>query len=202
MNSMTTPREWGKARVGLVPFSTCAWFSVSSSPISVRSFGNASTIARLTGSTSMLLALAACGGGGGSTDAPFVPTSGQVVKGPLSGALVWADLNSDGLQSAGEPFDLTDEFGNYSLSGVGSASIIASTGPTTVDRSAGLVLDGVTLKAPAGSSVVSPLTTIVEETGLSASAIASALGVPNVDILSATDTDQTPKKVVKRTESG
>ena len=39
---------------------------------------------------------------------------------------------------------------------------------TTIDTSSGEVLDDVVLKAPAGSTVVTPTTTIMEEAGISA----------------------------------
>ena len=141
----------------------------------------------LTRGTSILtttLALTACGNGTSEHDPITAHTSGQVVKGPLENAFVFADISGDGIYNNGEPFDISDADGNYSLFFSGSASIISTTGPTTIDHSTGLILDGVTLKAPAGSRLVTPLTTIIEETGLPASSIALVLGLPNIDILS------------------
>ena len=55
---------------------------------------------------------------------------------------------------------------------------------SAVDTSSGSALTGVTLKAPAGASVVTPTTTLVSELGGSASAVADALGLSGVDLLS------------------
>ena len=54
---------------------------------------------------------------------------------------------------------------------------------SAVDTSSGSALTGVTLKAPAGASVVTPTTTLVTELGGNASAVADALGLSGVDLL-------------------
>lgn len=43
------------------------------------------------------------------------PQIGTVIKGPLSGAFVFADQNSNGQFDDGEPNTVTDEYGDYSL---------------------------------------------------------------------------------------
>ena len=115
-----------------------------------------------------LLVLAACGGGrdtsSGEAGSSPVTTSyqGAVIKGPLEDALVFLDYDGDGALSAGEPSVRTADDGSFSISGtVSGLGFIAQTDENTVDTSSGEVLDNVVLKAPSGSSVVSPTTTIV-----------------------------------------
>ena len=49
----------------------------------------------------------------------------------------------------------------------------------TVDTSSGQILADVTLKSPVGSSVVSPLTTLLVETDLSKEKLVEVLGLPS-----------------------
>ena len=51
-----------------------------------------------------LLFLKACGGGGDNQQV----FSGFVIKGPLSNANVFADIDGDGIQGANEPSAITD----------------------------------------------------------------------------------------------
>ena len=101
----------------------------------------------------------------------------------MSNSLVFLDYNQDGKLSFGEPTARTDINGNFNLTGnKGSADIVAIADSFTTDQSTGEKLSGVTLKAPNGSKVVSPMTTLVQETGLPKSEVSSALGLPsNID---------------------
>jgi hypothetical protein len=134
------------------------------------------------------LSLAACvggGGGGGVGGEQPVPINGAALKGPLFNAFAFADYDGNGAWDEGiEPGGFTDIDGNYSfLVTVQGAQIVVLTNATTTDASTGQFVPGLILKAPAGSSVVSPLTTLVVETGLSTSQIASAMGLDGVDLL-------------------
>ena len=136
-----------------------------------------------------MLVLSACAGGsgsgsGGNNANPMAPAVGNVVKGPLSNALVGLDYNGDGVVDS--PTVRTGADGSYSLTPTSSSySIIAVTDESTVDASSGTVLAGVTLKAPVGATVVSPSTTLLQETGLTAEQVAEVLGLPaGVDPLS------------------
>ena len=104
--------------------------------------------------------------------------SGAVVKGPLSGALVYADSDGDGIGD-GSPIT-TGPDGSYTISAANAnATIIAMSGPNTVDTSSGEPLTGITLKAPAGSTVVTPATTILEaQPEIEPAQLAIALGIP------------------------
>lgn len=130
------------------------------------------------------LTLAACGGGGGggvTTSSSSATTyAGTVVKGPLDNAFVFVDYDEDGVWDSGtEPSAYTDSSGAYSISSTDAdAPIVVTTDSTTTDTSSGTVLAGVTLSAPSGATVVSPITTLAQEGGISASQVATVLGLP------------------------
>ena len=137
-----------------------------------------------------LLTLAACGGGSGTgigvgSGSSGLTVNGNVQKGPLHGAFVFLDYNGDELYDDGsgsnieEPSVLSDLAGNFSLIATeDSFSIIAITDKGTVDTSSGVFLDGVKLKAPSGSSMLTPTTTLMEEGNLTASEVVAVLGLP------------------------
>ncbi len=145
--------------------------------------------------TPLGLILASCGGSGSSSGSSGVSVSqdppsssnssssstvtGNVVKGPLENALVFLDYDSDGIQDSGEPSVYTDSDGAYSLSASSQTySLVAITDDNTIDSSTGTVLTGVTLKAPSGSTVVTPTTTLIQEGDLTTDAVAEVLGLP------------------------
>lgn len=85
--------------------------------------------------------------------------TGKVMDGYINGAFVFADLNGDELLNSGESSAITDALGNYTLPGVaGFGQLIVSGG---TDISTGKLLEG-NMTAPAGSTVVNPLTTLVD----------------------------------------
>ena len=104
--------------------------------------------------------------------------TGSVVKGPLQNATVFLDYDNDGSLSSDEPFVLTGPDGSFSINGIAGSSFTAVTDETTIDTSSGEVLSNVILKAPSGSSVVSPVTTIMQEAGLSSNEVGAILGLP------------------------
>ena len=129
-----------------------------------------------------LLTLSACGGssttGGGSGGGGYqsLSFSGNVVKGPLSNALVGLDYDDDGVVDSSTV--RTDADGNFTLTPTqASYTVIAVTDESTIDASSGTVLSGITLKAPQGASVVTPTTTLMEEGHLTAAQVASVLGL-------------------------
>ena len=132
-----------------------------------------------------LLTLAACGSGIKSSGSGL-SVSGNVQKGPLSDAFVFLDYNGDDVFDDGtgfnirEPSTRSDENGDFTLTSTQeNFSIIAITDSSTVDTSSGVVLDGVILKAPQGSSMITPATTLMEEGNLTATEVISALGLPD-----------------------
>ena len=118
-------------------------------------------------------------GGGTGVSTGGGAFTGTVIKGPLANAFVFLDENGNGLFDAGEPNFTTSSTGGFSISSsAANPKLIVTTNDQTIDTTTGTVLSGVTLKAPAGASVVSPLTTMMEETGLSTAQIKSVLGLP------------------------
>ena len=146
----------------------------------------------------LALLLAACGGGGGGGGGFQEPTvSGFVYDGPVSGAIVYIDVDGiEGYSEAGGDVLVATTTSNGSYSGdigdipeehLGKALFVDLTGATDQgidpnstadDRSTSGVW-----RAPVGSTIISPLTELMVETGLSATQIASRLNLPsNVDI--------------------
>ena len=121
-----------------------------------------------------LIALSAC-------RSPYVPldAQGTVVKGPLNNAIVFFDYNHDGVVNGSEPYTRTEEDGSFYLSGKSGYSYTVLTDETTVDASSGEILANVVLSAPSGSSIISPTTTIMDETGLNAQEVGVILGLPD-----------------------
>ena len=90
---------------------------------------------------------------------PVVPTpvitTGKAIDGYLSGSDVFADANGDGVWNEGEAKATTDKSGNFTLSDAkGTIHISGGT-----DLSTGKAFQGV-MKAPEGSTVVTPFTTV------------------------------------------
>ncbi len=85
--------------------------------------------------------------------------TGSAVDGYLSGATVFADTNGNGALNSGEWSSTTDANGNYVLPQNGASGTIIAYGG--VDIMTGKPFLGV-LSAPAGSTVVSPLTTMLQ----------------------------------------
>ena len=124
--------------------------------------------------------LAACNNDNDNAAVQTTTLSGAVVKGPLHGALVYADADGDGVQGPNETGFTTLADGSYTItSSNAQATIVATTTADTIDTSSGETLTGVTLKAPAGATVVTPATTILEaQPDIEPAQLAVALGIP------------------------
>ena len=148
------------------------------------------------------LGLVGCGGKNsdtGSTNTSIsLPTTttpninllqGTVVKGPLNNALVFVDYNNNGIMDAGEPSTRTKSDGSFSLqSAIPGSGFVAISDDKTTDTFTGQPMSGVTLKAPAGATVVTPATTLYVEIKesdpeIKTTDLASALGLGDVNIL-------------------
>ncbi|WP_347837945.1 putative Ig domain-containing protein, partial [uncultured Planktomarina sp.] len=109
---------------------------------------------------------------------PSVSVSGNVVKGPLNNALVGLDYDGDGIVDSATVRTSSD--GSFSISTTNTTyTVIAVTDDTTIDTSSGIILSGVTLKAPKGAGVITPTTTLMEEGSLTADQVATVLGLPS-----------------------
>lgn len=130
-----------------------------------------------------LVALSACGGGSSdNTVTPPVvvqPTTTNVdavvIDGAIKNALVCIDKNSNGQCDTGETQGTTDAAGKVTLAvpnaDVGKYPIVAVVGTNAVDADNGPVTTAYTLSAPADQvAVVSPLTTLVQQTVASSGA--------------------------------
>ncbi len=122
---------------------------------------------------------------------------GRLVNGYIKDAEVFQDNDGDGVldndkdgivEPGEEPYALTDAFGRFNLVGEvpGGGPLIAKPTSSTVDQSTGLPVTNV-FKAPAGASVISPLSTLLEAgsaSGLTKTELLTAFGLdPNLDLL-------------------
>jgi methionine-rich copper-binding protein CopC len=89
------------------------------------------------------------------TPAPPVTITGKSIDGYLKGATVFIDTNGDGVQNGGEPSTTTDVLGNFTIPSVAGRLIVVG----GQDLSTGQPFNGV-LKAPQGSTVITPFTTM------------------------------------------
>ena len=121
--------------------------------------------------------LSACGD---STESalPTTPTpvasSGKAVDGYLSGSNVLCDTNKNGTADAGEATATTNSTGDFTFAAGCSGTIVVTGGN---DATTGFPFKGM-LKAPAGSAVATPLTSLLADTGMTAAQLAAALGLP------------------------
>jgi len=107
-----------------------------------------------------LLSLSGCGGGSSDTKTALSPAfSGIGIDGILMNSQVCIDANSDGVCNSGEVTTQTDADGKFTFAaGSPTGPLILSGG---IDKSTGETFKGI-LKAPAGSSVVTPLTSAIQ----------------------------------------
>jgi hypothetical protein len=122
----------------------------------------------------MAIAFTGCGGSSNSS-APTAPTAGKVVDGYLVGTTVFCDINKNGTyDSATETTTTTGAGGVFTFAAGCSGTIVATGGK---DETTGYDFTGV-LKSPAGSTVTTPLTTLLADTGMTPAQLATALGLP------------------------
>ncbi|HSQ03022.1 MAG TPA: hypothetical protein VLN59_03230, partial [Burkholderiales bacterium] len=142
-----------------------------------------------------------------STLAPVV-VKGIVADGYVAGAKLYIDVNGNGNPDAGEDTGVvTDRTGHFSLSTSLHGALIA-VGGTNIDTG---LANTLVLMAPQGSTVVNPLTTLVQQyvhsKGVSVAtaetAVQTQLALPNVDLqnydplAAASPTDDTALAVQK-----
>jgi len=133
-----------------------------------------------------LAALGGAGGGGGtSAVAGSSSFSGSLINGYISNARVFQDTNGDGFYAVGEPFAITNSLGEFTLTGnltngaalIAEASWTDSAGiaQTATDQTTGANVSTV-FTAPAGSTVVSPFTTLMSA-GMTEEQVRTAFGI-------------------------
>ena len=125
-----------------------------------------------------LLTISACGGGSTSnfTQSTAGSTSGRAFLGELDNALVYIDY--DDASIADSATVRTDANGLYTLETLNNNyTIVVVTDGSTIDHSSGTLMSGVTLKARAGSTVVTAASTMMEESGLTVAQVQKILGL-------------------------
>jgi Ca2+-binding RTX toxin-like protein len=85
-------------------------------------------------------------------------TSGNVADGYIAGATVFIDYNSNGMLDSKEPFAITDANGNFQLSQTAPGPLRAFGG---INIDTGLS-NNLVISAPHGSTVVNPITTVMQ----------------------------------------
>ena len=119
---------------------------------------------------SMALALSACG----DSSSVVSSSTAKAVDGYLSGSTVVCDTDNNGVLSTGEAHTTTNATGDFTFSPACASTIVVS-GGTNMDT--GLAFKGL-LKAPAGSTVATPLTSLMVSSNLTAAQVATAMGLP------------------------
>lgn len=142
--------------------------------------------------------LAACGGSSSTSSEPIsgATTSARAVDGYLSGSTVFCDTNRNEINDADELSGMTDTSGNFTLLGACSApiTVVGGTDTATAYPFKGL------LKAEAGSAYVTPLTTLLVGSGLTARQLAISLGLPaDLDVTALDPMEQGNGALLKRT---
>jgi hypothetical protein len=144
--------------------------------------------------------LLACGGGGSgsSTESAIeLGSSGLAIDDYIKGATVLCDTNGNSLSDAGEATTKTNLVGFFEFKPKCVSSIVV-TGGTNIDT--GLPFVG-KLKAPAGATVVTPLTTLLSE-GMTNDQIGAALGLPAGTDVSSLDPARKEDGKLVRPEAG
>ena len=136
---------------------------------------------KLTLALAAAATLAACGGGDALPEAPIKPplqvtpaAKGVMIDGYVSGATVFCDSNGNGVLDAGELSTTTNSSGGYEIVG-GCAASVVGFGGVNVDTGFAFVGQ---LKSPPGSTVITPLTTLLVGTGLTSTQLSELLGMP------------------------
>ena len=129
---------------------------------------------RLISAAVATVMVVACGGGSDSSiTASYTPSSGVAVDGYLQFAKILCDTNGNGVGNTGEPVTYTRIDGKFTFP-QGCASGLIATGGKNADT--GLLFTG-ELRAPAGATVVSPLTTLLAA-GMTPAQLIAALDLP------------------------
>ena len=152
------------------------------------------------------LSLSACGGGSGETTPVKTSTviSGSVLKGQITNALVFSDLNSNGIFDTSEPSAYTDVNGTFNLTTSDiSAKLIALGQVGSIDKSTGASAENISFSGTSSGTVISPFSTVITEGGMTSKELADSLGLGDVDLLNfnpfAEDVDAATALLVENT---
>ena len=130
------------------------------------------------------LSLSACGGGETTPIETSTVINGSVLKGQITFALVYSDLNKNGIFDTAEPSAFTDENGNFNLTtSDASAKLIALGQVGSIDKSTGASAETINFSGTSSGTVISPFSTVITEGGITSEELADSLGLGEVDLL-------------------
>lgn len=89
-----------------------------------------------------------------------VETTVSAIEGYIANATIFVDDDGDGVLSGGDFVTHSDSLGNFQITGSHAGAIYLLGGPGVVDTATGLQFNGI-LRAAPGSTVLSPLTTLI-----------------------------------------
>lgn len=104
------------------------------------------------------ICVGACNPGGGAE----IIVTGQAFDSYLQSCTTFVDLNGNGIPDSDEPSGMTDLFGQFNISTPVYAPLVLLAGGECTDAATGVLLPG-TLSAPPGATVITPLTTLVNQ---------------------------------------
>lgn len=109
--------------------------------------------------------------------------TGSALVGPLQYASVFLDTNRNGVRDGNEQQVYTNADGEFSFeTRVASPQFVVSTLPVTMNKASGVVAGEMTLVSVAGSDIASPITTLIVDSGLTSSAVATQLSLSINDL--------------------
>jgi len=125
-----------------------------------------------------LLGLSACSDSGNNVAQNF-NIGGIAAKGPLQGATAFLDSNNNNTLDAGETSVTTLADGSYTLnSNSTTARVVVISTDETIDTSSGAAVTNLVMSAPAGATMVTPLTTLIDASpDLTVAELQTALGI-------------------------
>jgi len=109
--------------------------------------------------------------------------TGSALVGPLQYASVFLDTNRNGMLDGNEQQVFTNADGEFSFTTrVASPQFVVSTLPATMNKASGVVAGEMTLVSVAGSEIASPITTLIVDSGLPPSEVATQLNLTINDL--------------------
>ena len=164
---------WGATTKTAVATNGTYTVTFSSSEIPTDSTVNITATARDTSNNTSVVATH-------SVTINTVTSNGIVADGYVKGAAIWIDTTGDGVEDYNTGV-ITDALGNFSLDADVLHGTIIAIGGTNVDTD---IANTMKLKAPEGSTVVNPLTTLVQAV-LASSASGTSVATATASVVAA-----------------
>jgi len=113
------------------------------------------------GMLTLLIPLAACGGGGIGGIGGGGGGGGFLFDGPIDNAFIWRDLDGDGVYDANEPSGTTGADGSFDLAGSGGIIMALLTDAVDITTGATMIAGTILKGAPGPNIIISPVTTMI-----------------------------------------